>query len=292
MSTAILAIALSIRIILLGFERIFLKLLGMDSTEDKSLAITTIFFGFGTLSLVPFAITRIEITRMMIFPVISSIFYSFAFWMYTASLKKGDVSLVTPLYNFNLIFLLIFSTLFLGEEITFLKIMGVFSIFLGLSYLNKGSSFQNSIKQVLTDKSAQLMIGASLLMAIGRILDGFASVDYFPSEVYAFLIYLFITIILFSMLAFRGQTDDLNYVLKTNPIISIVSGVTNAFSYLTLIISINYLDVSLVEPIGALNIFLAMILARILFQEDITQRLIAATLIVLGVFFILIPIVF
>ena len=48
----------------------------------------------------------VTISEMIIFPLISSIFYSFAFWMYTASLKEGEVSLVTPLYNFNLIFLL------------------------------------------------------------------------------------------------------------------------------------------------------------------------------------------
>ena len=291
MSTAILAIALAVRIILLGFERIFLKLLGIDSTEDRSLAITAVFFGFGAISLLPFAIMNIEISERIIFPVISSIFYSFAFWMYTASLKRGEVSLVTPLYNFNLVFLLIFSTLFLGQEITVMKVMGVISIFIGLSYLNKGSSFQNSIKKVLSDKSAQLMISASLLMAIGRIIDGYASTDYFSSEVYAFLIYLFITLMLFGMLVFRGQMGQPYYVVKANPLISIISGVTNAFSYLALIISIKYLDVSLVEPIGALNIFLAMILARFYFKEDITQRLIAATLIVLGVFFILIPVV-
>lgn len=291
MSNAILIFVLVVRIVLLGFERVFLKLLGKDSIEDKSLAITTVFFGFGALSLLPFAIMHIEISEMIIFPIISSIFYSFAFWMYTASLKEGDISLVTPLYNFNLIFLLLFSTLFLGEEITLMKIIGVGSIFAGLSFLQKGSSFQNSLKQVLTDKSAQLMILASLLMAIGRIIDGFASSDYFKDEVYAFLIYFLITFILFGILVFKRQASDPYYVIKINPVISIVSGLTNAFSYLALIISFNFLDVSLVEPISALNVFLAMLLARILFKEDIKQRLIAASLIVLGVFFLFIPIV-
>ncbi len=292
MSSAILIFVLVVRIVLLGFERIFLKLLGKDSIEDKSLAITTVFFGFGALSLLPFAIMDIKISEMLIFPIIASVFYSFAFWMYTASLKEGDISLVTPLYNFNLIFLLLFSTLFLGEEITLMKIIGVGSIFIGLSFLHKGSSFQNSLKQVLTDKPAQLMIIASLLMAIGRIIDGFASSEYFKDEVYAFLIYFLITFILFGILVFKRQASDPYYVIKINPVISIVSGLTNAFSYLALIISFNYLDVSLVEPISALNVFLAMILARILFKEDIKQRLIAASLIVLGVFFLFIPIAF
>lgn len=289
MSTGILTLALVVRIILLGFERIFLKLLGKDSIEDKSLAITAVFFGFGAVSLFPFAIMHIKVSEMIIFPMISSIFYSFAFWMYTASLKEGDISLVTPLYNFNLIFLLLFSTILLGEEITFTKLFGVVSIFIGLSYLQKGSSFKNSLKQVFTNTSAQLMISASLLMAIGRIVDGFAATDNFTPEVYAFLIYLLITIILFTILIFKGQMIEPYYVIKTNPSISVVSGITNAYSYLALIVAFNYLDVSIVEPIGALNIFFAMILARILFKEDIRQRLFAASLIVLGVFFLFLP---
>ncbi len=289
MSTGILTLALVVRIILLGFERIFLKLLGKDSIEDKSLAITAVFFGFGAVSLFPFAIMHIKVSEMIIFPMISSIFYSFAFWMYTASLKEGDISLVTPLYNFNLIFLLLFSTILLGEEITFTKLFGVVSIFIGLSYLQKGSSFKNSLKQVFTNTSAQLMISASLLMAIGRIIDGFAATDNFTPEVYAFLIYLLITIILFTILIFKGQMIEPYYVIKTNPSISVVSGITNAYSYLALIVAFNYLDVSIVEPIGALNIFFAMILARILFKEDIRQRLFAASLIVLGVFFLFLP---
>ncbi|PWI48200.1 hypothetical protein CEE45_07785 [Candidatus Heimdallarchaeota archaeon B3_Heim] len=288
-STGILTLALVVRIILLGFERIFLKLLGKDSIEDKSLAITTVFFGFGAVSLFPFAIMHIKISEMIIFPIMSSIFYSFAFWMYTASLKEGDISLVTPLYNFNLIFLLLFSTILLGEEITLMKLIGVVSIFIGLSYLQKGSSFKNSLKQVFTNTSAQLMVSASLLMAIGRIIDGFAATDNFTPEVYAFLIYLLITIILFTILIFKGQVIEPYHVIKTNPSISVVSGLTNAYSYLVLIVAFNYLDVSIVEPIGALNIFFAMVLARILFKEDIRQRLFAASLIVLGVFFLFLP---
>ena len=291
MSSPVLIFVLVARIVLLGFERIFLKLLGKDSIEDKSLAITTVFFGFGAFTLMPFAIMDIRITELLIIPLFASVFYSFAFWMYTASLKEGDVSLVSPLYNFNLIFLLLFATFFLGEEITLMKIIGVGSIFFGLSFLHRSSSFQNSLKQVLNDKSAQLMIGASLVMAIGRIVDNFASTEYFKDEVYAFLIYLFITLILFGILIFKGKIRDPCYVIKANPIISIVSGFTNALSYLALIISFNYIDVSLVEPISSINVFLAMIIARILFKEDIRQRLIAATFVVLGVFLLFLPIV-
>ena len=80
MSTPLFLFAIIIRIVLLGFERVFLKLLGKSFTEDYSLAITTVFFGFGSLALLPFAIMHIEISEMYVFPIIASIFYSFAFY--------------------------------------------------------------------------------------------------------------------------------------------------------------------------------------------------------------------
>ena len=291
MSVFIAYAAMGVRIILLGFERIFLKLLGKNQTKDQSLAITTVFFGFGTLGLLPFAIPTLEISSFLIYPIISSMFYSIAFWMYTASLQTGEVSLVTPLYNFNLIFILVFSTLFLQEPFTILKLTGVIAIFIGLSYLQRGISFQDSLKSLFKDKAAQLMVGASLLIAIGRIIDGYALdlANSLDEIVYSFLIYFLITVALLIMLTIKRDIKQPINIIKEQPTLSVVSGLTNAGTYLFLLIAYDFLDVSIAEPIGALNVFIAMILARYIFQEDIKQRLIAAGLIVLGVFFLLIP---
>jgi transporter family protein len=275
--------ALAVRIILLGFERIFLKLMGTDETKDESLQITAVFFAFGTLGLLPFALLNLEFSFYLFFPVISSIFYSFAFWMYTSSLQKGEISLVTPLYNFNLVFLLIFSTIFLDESLTFFKIFGVFLIFFGLSYLQKGSSILESIKNVFNDNAAQLMIGASLLIAIGRIIDGFIVGDQFEPVVYAFYIYLFITIVLLILLYLTGKdVKEPLGVFQENRKLSIIAGFTNAGTYLSLLIAFTVIDVSIAEPIGTLNVFVAMFLAQIIFKEEIKQRIIAASLIILG----------
>jgi transporter family protein len=290
-SILIAYLALTLRIVLLGFERIFLKLLGTDQTEDQSLSITTVFFAFGTLGLFPFTIPTLKFSLQLIFPLISSIFYSFAFWMYTASLQTGEVSLVTPLYNFNLVFLLVFSTLFLQEPLTILKVAGVILIFIGMSFLQKGTTFQDSLKNVFKDKAAQLMVGASLLMSIGRIIDGYALdlSDVFEPLVYSFFVYLLITIVLLGIIAVKKELRKPVTIIRDQPALSVVAGVTNAGGYLFLLVAFTVLDVSIAEPIGALNVFVAMFLARYFFQEDIKQRLIAAGLIILGVFFLFLP---
>lgn len=290
MSLIIAYLALSIRIILLGFERVFLKLMGTDGTKDESLSITAVFFAFGTLGLFPFALLDLKFSYFLIFPVISSIFYSFAFWMYTSSLQRGEISLVTPLYNFNLVFLLLFSTIFLDESLTFIKIFGVFLIFFGLSYLQKGSSILESLKNVFTDKAAQLMVGASLLIAIGRIIDGFLITNQFEPVVYSFYIYLFITIILLGLLFLTGKDVNEPFeVFQKNRKLSMIAGFTNAGTYLSLLIAFTVIDVSIAEPMGTLNVFVAMFLAQIIFKEEIRQRLIAASLIIIGVFFLFLP---
>lgn len=287
--------------------------MGTDETKDESLSITVVFFAFGTLGLLPFALTDLSFSYYLIFPIISSIFYSFAFWMYTSSLQRGEISLVTPLYNFNLVFLLIFSTIFLDEPLiyperfqlteqlnllslvlalvlTFSKILGVLLIFFGLSYLQKGSSIQESLKNVFNDRPAQLMIGASLLLAIGRIIDGFIIVKQFEPVVYAFYIYLLITIILLILLLFSGKkVREPIDIFQENRKLSMIAGFTNAGTYLSLMIAFTVIDVSIAEPMGTLNIFIAMFLAQIVFKEKIKQRLIAASLIILGVFLLFLP---
>lgn len=58
---------------------------------------------------------------------ISSFIYSFAFVLYVKSLSIANASLVGPLYNFNVFFLLILTFIFLGEKITYLKIFQPFA---------------------------------------------------------------------------------------------------------------------------------------------------------------------
>lgn len=279
---------LVIRIILLGFERIFLKLMGSVSDEETPIASTIVFFGIGTLALFPFAIGNYISTNSIVVAFISSLFYSAAFWLYTASIQKGEVSLVTPLYNFNIIFLFIFSVLFLQESIDFFKVIRILLIFIGLSFLQESTNIIDSLENLFRDKACQMMIISSLLTAIGRIFDGFA-IDFSTPTVYSFFIYFFVTFNLALILTFKGRLSLTKEIVQMKPKISISAGLVNAFSYLALLIAFTAIDVSIAEPVSSLNVFIVLILAKLVFQEKVRQRVIAASFIVIGVFLIFLP---
>ncbi|MFP4402559.1 MAG: EamA family transporter [Candidatus Nanoarchaeia archaeon] len=63
--------------------------------------------------------------------ILKSIFLSFVSVLYLSLLKEFDISLVTPLLNLSPLFLLILSSLFLGEKISFLQMIGILVIMFG-----------------------------------------------------------------------------------------------------------------------------------------------------------------
>ncbi|MHA1917718.1 MAG: EamA family transporter [Candidatus Ranarchaeia archaeon] len=284
----IVFLLLTIRIVLLSFERILLKIMGKESIEDKSVSVTFLFFSIGSIALFPFSIMYLILDfSILLNSYISSLIYSIAFVLYSSSLKEGDVSLVTPLYNFNIVFLMVFSFIFLNEAITIFRVFGIILMFFGISFLEKGSNFTKSIRNVFSNKACRLMIVSSLLVACGRIIDSFSVKTANPSY-YAFLIYLFVSINLGLVLLIRKMHNEPLQIVRKLPLISISSGLVNSFSYLALLFALNFIDISIAEPLSALNIFLALILAYKFLKEDIQHRWIAALFVLIGVFLIFI----
>ncbi|MFW9993341.1 MAG: EamA family transporter [Candidatus Odinarchaeota archaeon] len=156
---------------------------------------------------------------------------------------------------------------------------------IGLSYLEKGANFIESLKNVLYDRSCQFMIAASLLIACGRIVDRFA-VDIISPVVYSLFIYILITMILITVLVVTGRARDFAGVFRSSPKVSIAAGSINGLSYLALLITFTFFEVSVAEPASTLNVFIAMFLAARVLKEKINQRWLAAIFIVVGAVFL------
>ncbi len=277
-------LALAARIILLGFERIIVKKMGRN---NGSIEVTILFFGFGSMFLFPFLIgVQFPDPHFLLYPILSSLIYSVTFVLYVRALSIGEVSLVTPVSSFNVIFLFILSLIFLGEHFSLLKLTGILFIFYGSSYLKPGSNPLASLKYIFKDKSCLYMFLSTILLAVGRIIDKAAS-EGISAVFYSFTIYTLITIFLLSYLLIKGSLKDLKNLFLKQPGISILSGGINAFSYLFLLIALSEIEVSIAEPMTLLSTLLAVILGKIFFKEDITQRLIAAVIIITGAWLIL-----
>jgi transporter family protein len=279
-------LALCARIFLLGFERILVKKLGEKS---DSISGTFLFFGLGTIFLLPtlFYVDIIINSSILFYVIMSSFVYSIAFWLYVKSLSEGEASLVSPLYNFNVFFLLILTVIFLGEKLSIFKLMGLILLFYGVSFLNRKSNIVESFKAILLNKSCQYMIIASILIAIGRTIDGNA-IKITPPILYAFYLNVGISIFLFVYIAAKRNISKTISLFKEKKKIATLSGGVNAYSYLFLLIAFTGIEVSIAEPASMTAMIITVLLAGRILNENIKERLIGVAIMLIGLWLLFI----
>lgn len=273
-------LALTGRILMLGYERIVVKQLGQGS---DSVGAAFLFFSIATIFLTPvlFFIEMPETWSFLWWVLLAAAIYSNTFVLYVRSLSLGEASLVGPLYNFNVFFLVILTTIFLGENLSFLRILGIALLFYGTSYLNRQRNIFRSFKALFSDKACQLMILCSLLMAFGRTIDGYAVQSVSPFF-YSFALYLFISVFLLLFLILKKRTGNMVRLFKEKPVRSSVAAFINAYSYLFLVIAFTKIDVSIAEPASMLSMIVTVILAHFIFGEKIRDRIIGVIIMIMG----------
>jgi transporter family protein len=278
-------IALLGRIFLIGIERIIIKGL---SKEDNNIIVTFLFFFLALFFFLPFIIfsKKPDDYSFLKTVIITSIIYTNSFLLYVKSISISEVSLVTPLYNFNVFFLVILTSIFLDEKITIFKILGLILLIYGSSFLTKQQNFFLSIKALFNNKGSLIMIISSLLIAIGRTIDGSITKIGVSPLFYSFFLYLFITIILFSIILIRRKLKEIIFLLKEKTILSFLAGMTNAYSYLFLLISFKKIDVSIAEPSTMLGTIITLIFSKFIFKENIKYRFIGALIMIVGAYLI------
>ncbi|MBO8160392.1 MAG: EamA family transporter [Thermosipho sp. (in: Bacteria)] len=274
---------MSLRILFLGFERI----VGKEITKGSSALLSSWgFFGFALLSLSPFA-TRLSVDILKI-SLISGSIYSVSFFLYIYALSKEEVSVVAPLYNINAIFLIFITAIFLGEKITIYKLVGSFMMIYGVSYLKKSKNFVKSYKSILNSPGAVSMIFSSLLMAVGRTVDGFLTKQEKYDQVgYSVAIYLVMTVYFFLVSFFREKSfkSYFKFVGKKWKLL-ILGGICNAYAYVALLNAFKFIDVSIAEPISMVSALISIIFAYFFFNERIKLRFVGTLFLIFGAFII------
>lgn len=277
-------LAIAARIILLGLERIFVKRMGSDSDP---FAATFLFFGLGAVLLLPFVPWSLPLAvwKQTLVSFGAGAFYAAAFVCYVHSLSIGEASLVSPLYNANVLFLAIIAFLFLGEPLTPFKLVGLGLLVYGASLLNPQGSFLASLRAVGSDRACRYMVVASLLIACGRVADKFTVSQgalNTPPIAYCFVLYAVVALYVFIALAFRGRIRDIGRIMRRTPWTALGAGAINGYSYLFLLVAMTTIDVSIAEPASMLSVVVTLFLARKAFGESIRQRLVGSLVMVGG----------
>lgn len=262
-------LALAGRVVLVGYEKIVVKQLGSDT---DSAAASFLFFILATAFLLPVVVIASPEIVLPPIMVATAAVYSCAFFLYVKALSMSDASLVGPLYNFNVFFLLILSAVFLSERVTATKVGGLIGLVAGASVINAGRGKRIPLKSLLSDRGAMLMILCSALMAVGRTLDG-AVISKINPLWYAFVLYGLISGFLLLLTLATRQLGSAKEIFRAKTVSALSAGAVNAYSYVLLLVAFQSFEVSVVEPSTMLGAVVTVILARMVFGEKILSRL-------------------
>ncbi|NUV00212.1 hypothetical protein XO12_08970 [Marinitoga sp. 1154] len=270
-----------IRITLLGYERIAGKKIA--DNEDAILSSWAFFF-FSFLSFFPF------FNYITLFSLKAAIFsgsiYSLSFFLYVYALANEDASVIAPLYNMNVIFLIITTSIFLNEKITITKISGSLLMLYGVSYLKKDINLKESYKNILKSKGAVAMLLSSGLMAIGRTIDGYF-IKNTNSLSYSISIYLIVSVYFFIITIIKYKSIKPHISIINKKFSSLISGgISNAYSYIALLNMFKYIDVSIAEPISMTSSLITAFFAKVIFKEKVAIRVFGTILLIFGAFII------
>ena len=279
---------LLLRILLVGSERIFLTKTKLGKYD--SIAVASLFFIFASILLLPGLIlvpsNSYEFKNLIpvLFSLFSSLFYAVGFYSYVKALSQEDSTLIAPLYNSSLLWLLILSAIFLNDSITITRILGGVVMFIGFFFLYSGS-LHEKIRKIKESRASLLMIFGSLFLAIGRTIDAFAITGTGASDIlYAISMNFFVGIYLLLIVIFLRRTDELKNILTNDRRNLLYAAICNGWAYLFLLIAIVYLQVTVAEPASLLSIFITAYLAKKYLGENISERIIGIIIMLIGSF--------
>jgi len=174
-----------------------------------------------------------------------------------------------------------FRKVFLDESFGLAKIAGLVLLVYGASHLNRKESILHSLHALAKDHACQLMIVSSLLVAVGRTIDGFMMRSVDPL-VYTLSLCFFTDIFLLIWLTATGRMGSALAMFRTKLKIGAIAGAVDCYSYLMLLMAITRIEVSVAEPASMLGMVVTVILAHFFFKEQIKQRLVGVIVMFFG----------
>lgn len=176
--------------------------------KEKVLEFTILlyFFGFLILAALSYDFRFSELTYFEYGIIICrGLLASLGIYFFGKALQRADISFVSPMMNFSVIFLILFSFIFIGETLSIIEILGVFLIMIGayIIQLNPKMNLTDPIKNIRRSKAVHYLILTMIFYSLATLLEKyffnhvsvatnhFLMISYFSSLVFFFSIYFF-----------------------------------------------------------------------------------------------------
>src|SRR3989344_2495741 len=222
--------------------------------KHNALAYAFIWHIFAAIFYIPF-IGKINLPNIPFawFVLISaSIIWALVGFTGFLAYKYTEASVKVPIGKSRLLFLLLFSVIFLKETITLPKIIGTLLIFFGvivLTYKDK------NVFGRLSDRGIQLTLLTALLIAIVSVLDKVA-MRYFSVGLYGFLVYM-IPGLLIGIFASK-KLNEIKKLIREKGFVVLISSVLGFLFYYLRLKAYSLEEVSKVFPITQLSVLVVV----------------------------------
>ena len=200
------------------------------------------------------------------------------------ALQLGELSLSAPLTAFSPVFLIFIAPLITGESLSNLGIAGSLMVVIGSYLLNLSKSdvgIYAPLKALFYAPAARLMLLLSFIWSITGSIDRIA-VQHFPLLFWAPAQMLAISILYLPLLIYKKQLSGLKSQSTTSRLM--ILGSFNGLSFLTYLYALTLAPVYYVVCVKRSSIIFSILLGKKLFaEENIAEKLLGATCMILGV---------
>lgn len=213
--------------------------------------------------------------------------------LFFRAIQVTPISLCMPYISFTPVFLIVTGYLMLGELPAVQKLIGVVLIFVGSLAMHRllfAAGWFEPIKAVWRERGCFYMLMVGLINSITNPIDKklVGMTDAF-TQACAFGVGM---VLFFGVLAFARRADT-GKVIRTVPGWVALAGTLEAVALLFQLSSHYYIDVVITISIKRAGIILTVLLGWLIFKErDIGDKLIAASVMLIGVLIIYLPLTF
>lgn len=251
------------------------------------------------------AFTVISLSFVLPFSIALLIFlgipqFSFEFWkflfivsildtiaavIYYKALSISEISLLAPISSFNPAFILIFASIFLKENPTPIKLIGILLIIVGAYLLNVDqikSGIFKPIAKLFSDRGVKLFLLSNFIWGMTPILQKKAIFETTPNTPLAVpsIETVFIIILL---LPFLFKMKNIKKYTKTNLKTLLTYGSLATVGQFSALTAFSLNNVAYVTAVFKLSAVFSIILGAVLFREHhIQERFLGAFVMVIG----------
>lgn len=226
--------------------------------------------------------------RTLVFLVLSGLATGASWLCYFHALQIGDINKVTPVDKSSVVLTMLLAFIFLGEEISALKVVCMVLIGAGTLLM-----IEKKKADVQTDKTGGLVwllyaFGSAFFASLTSIL-GKVGIEGVESNLGTAIRTIVVLIMAWLVVAVTGKMSDVKKIDRTSWIFLILSGFATGGSWLCYYRALQTGPASVVVPVDKLSIVVTIVFSYIVFREKLSRKgLLGLIMIVAGTFLLVI----